>query len=212
VSASPPTGGVPGYEPGVNGPAKVSRAVSEAAGAEALSPERAATILPAGLLHDDEIILLLTRPSPLFIVLSCLPGLALIGLLTLLMAYLAPHVARWQPFVSWTDVHAFAGGLLVVLLRLSWQSLEWLGRVYVLTDRRIIRRIGVLRVAVFETSLRNIQHTSVFERVRERVFGLGTIGFATAGSDVYEAFWEMIRKPFVVHKIVGEAIQRYGRR
>ena len=71
--------------------------------------------------------------------------------------------------------------------------------------------MGVLRVAVFQTDLRNIQHTSVFRRVRERVCGLGTIGFATAGSDVFEAFWEMVRRPFAVHKTVIEAIERYGR-
>ena len=199
--ASPPTGGDP----------KAIRAASEAAGADALSSDRAAAWLPAGLLQDDEIVLLLTRPSPLFVVLSCLPGLALIGLLTLLMAYLAPHVGRWQLFVSWTAVHAFALGIVLAITRLAWQSLEWFGRIYVLTDRRIIRRIGVLRVAVFQTSLRNIQHTSVFERVRERVFGLGTIGFATAGSDVYDAFWEMLRRPFAVHKVVVEAIHRYGK-
>ena len=72
-------------------------------------------------------------------------------------------------------------------------------------------RVGVLRVSVFQTDLRKIQHTSVFTRVRERVFGLGTIGFATAGSDVFEAFWVMVAQPFAVHKIVVETIQKYGR-
>jgi hypothetical protein len=69
--------------------------------------------------------------------------------------------------------------------------------------------MGVLRVAVFQTQLKNIQHTSVFTRVRERLFGLGTIGFATSGSDVFEAFWLMIRQPFAVHRTVVEAIERY---
>jgi hypothetical protein len=80
-----------------------------------------------------------------------------------------------------------------------------------LTDRRIISRGGVLRLSVFETQLKNIQHTSVFASVRERVLGLGTIGFATAGSDTFEAFWTMVRNPFAVHKTVVDAIRRYGR-
>jgi hypothetical protein len=44
-----------------------------------------------------------------------------------------------------------------------------------------------------------------------RLFGLGSIGFATAGSDTYEAFWVMIRRPYVVHHTVVETIHRYGR-
>ena len=64
---------------------------------------------------------------------------------------------------------------------------------------------------LFEAPLRNIQHTGVFARVRERLFGLGTIGFATAGSDGYEAFWAMIAQPYEVHRTVTQAIERYGR-
>ncbi len=64
---------------------------------------------------------------------------------------------------------------------------------------------------LFEAPLRNIQHTSVFQPLRERLFGLGTIGFATAGSDVFDAFWVMVRQPFAVHRTVIEAVQRYGR-
>jgi hypothetical protein len=176
---------------------------------EALGPERAEALLPAGLLHDDEIILLLLRPSLLYVPLSCATSLVFIAFVSVSLAYLGPHVARLQLWIGWTDVQAFGLGLAVAILRLGWQSLEWYSRVYLLTDRRIIRRMGVLRVAVFQTELRNIQHTSVFSRVRERVFGLGSIGFATAGSDVFEAFWVMIRRPFAVQKIVVEAIQRY---
>jgi hypothetical protein len=180
----------------------------ETVDAEAMVDTQADALLPEGLLHDDEVVILLLRPSILFVPLSCATSLACIGLVTFLLAYLAPHLARWQIGVGFTDTHAFALGFLLCSLRLGWQALEWYSRVYVLTDRRIIRRMGVLRIAVFQTSLRNIQHTSVFTRVRERIFGLGTIGFATAGSDVFEAFWEMVRKPFIVHKQVVEAMRR----
>jgi hypothetical protein len=125
------------------------------------------------------------------------------------IALFLAYLARWRPSVGWSDTHAFALGLGLAGLRLSWQALEWYCQVYVLTDRRVIRRMGVLRVAVFQTQLKNIQHTSVFTRVRERLFGLGTIGFATSGSDVFEAFWLMIRQPFAVHRTVVEAIERY---
>ncbi|MCP3905154.1 MAG: PH domain-containing protein [Planctomycetes bacterium] len=173
---------------------------------EALSPDRAAALLPESLIQDDEVVILLLRPSLLYIPLACANTVVFVALLTFLAAYLS----RWQSWVPWTDTQAFMLGVALAAIRLGWQTLEWYSRIYVLTDRRLIRRLGVLRVSIFQTQLSAIQHTSVFSRVRERLFGLGTIGFATAGSDVFEAFWVMLRRPFAVHKVVVEAIERYG--
>ena len=172
-----------------------------------LPVEQAGTVLPEGLLQDDEVIILVLRPSMLFVGLSSMGSLSLIAIATLLLALLGLRVG----FIPWSEIQAYAVGVAAAAARLLWQVLDWMGRTYVLTDRRIIRRVGVLHVNVFETPLRNIQHTSVFRLVRERVFGLGTIGFATAGSDVFDAFWVMVRNPFSVHKIVVDAIERYGR-
>jgi hypothetical protein len=169
-----------------------------------VAPLRAASLLPADLIDEDETIILLLRPSPLYIVLSSLGSLALIAVITFALAWMAR--LSW---VGWVDTQAFGLGFGMTVLRLGWQGLEWLSRIYVLTDRRIIRRMGVLRVAVFETPLKNIQHISVFSSVRERVTALGTIGFATAGSDVFDAFWVMVNDPFGVHRKVNEAIKRY---
>ena len=172
-----------------------------------LAPQRVEAALPAGLIQEDELVILLLRPSLLFIALGCLGSLAVIAIATLGMVLLAARVT-WTP---WSEGQAYALGVAVAAARLLWQVLEWWSRVYVLTDRRVLRRVGVIQVAVFEANLRNIQHTSVFMPLRERLFGLGTIGFATAGSDVFDAFWEMIRQPFAVHKTVVETIERYGK-
>ncbi len=177
----------------------------EATGAEALSTDAVPAALPEGILHDDEVVILMLRPSLLFIPLSCITSLVFIAMIAFGLAYAAA-----QPWIGWTDTQAFALGAGLAALRLSWQALEWYCRVYVLTDRRIIRRMGVLRIAIFETRLKNIQHTAVFTRLRERACGLGTIGFATSGTDVIEAMWVMIRRPFEVHKTVVETIRRYG--
>jgi hypothetical protein len=171
-----------------------------------LTAERVGAALPEGLLRDDEVVILLLRPSLLFVVLASLGGLTVIAVVTLALALMAIRIT-WIP---WSETHAYGLGVLAAAGRLLWQSLEWWCRVYVLTDRRIIRRMGVLRVAVFEAELRRIQHTSVFMLLRERLFGLGSIGFATAGSDVFDAFWVMVRRPFDVHRTVVESIRRYG--
>jgi len=166
----------------------------------------AAFDVPADLVRDDEIVILLLRPSILYIILSSIGSLMFILIITLALMWMTR--LAW---VTWTDVAAAGLGFGLAAIRLGWQALEWWSRVYVLTDRRIIRRMGVLRVSVFECQLKNIQHTSVFMLVRERLFNLGSIGFSTAGSDTFEAFWVMIRRPFEVHRIVVQAIERYGR-
>jgi uncharacterized membrane protein YdbT with pleckstrin-like domain len=172
-----------------------------------LTVERVEAILPAGVVEDDEVVLLLLRPSLLFVPLASLGAVTVIAVLTLALALIAIRFT-WAP---WNEVHAYGLGAAAAAARLLWQCLEWWCRIYVLTDRRVIRRMGVLRVAVFEAPLRNIQHTSVFRLLRERIFGLGSIGFATAGSDVFDAFWVAVRRPFDVHRTVVEAIRRYGR-
>ena len=171
-----------------------------------VSVGRVEAMLPDGILQDDEIILLLVRPSTLFVLLGSLGGLTAIAVVTLLLAMLTIRFT-WIPL---QEMQVYAIGVAAAAARLLWQTLDWIGRLYILTDRRVIRRVGVLQVSVFETPLRNIQHTSVFRLLRERLVGLGTIGFATAGSDVFDAFWVMVRNPFAVHKAVVEAIERYG--
>ena len=172
----------------------------------AIPVEQASTLLPAELIQEDEVVILLLRPSLWYIPLASFGSLVFIALITFMLAYMSR--LTW---VNWSDILAFGFGIVLASIRLSWQALEWYSRVYVLTDRRIIRRMGVLRVVVFETQLKNIQHTSIFRSMRERIFRLGSIGFATSGSDVFEAFWVMINRSFAVHRIVVKTIEKYGK-
>jgi len=168
-------------------------------------PAWVTTMLPPQLLQGGETIILQLKPSPFFILLDSLGSLAALAALFVCVTAASRH---GHLSVKHTDLLLTALGL-AALLRLFWQFLEWLSRVYVLTDRRIVRVKGVLRVSVFETSLRSIQHTSLQLSLRERLFGLGTIGFATAGTAVTEALWTMIARPLDVNQIVIETLERY---
>ncbi|MFM2165414.1 MAG: hypothetical protein RL325_1851 [Planctomycetota bacterium] len=166
--------------------------------------------MPHGLqavLSPDETVLLVLRPSALYIGLSSLGTLAASVVMALLLAYLAQF--RWTP---WSDLDAAGFGVLLASLRLGWAWLDWINHVYVLTDRRVIARRGVLRTAMYEAPLARIQNTIVVQSLRERVCRLGTLGFATAGRGTFDAFWESVAAPFEVHARVREAIERYGRR
>ena len=176
---------------------------------EVSAPQAAAAALPEGMLQDGEVVILLLRPSPMYVPLASPGSLALIGIGTLVLALLAVKAGPWVP---WSEGQAYALGAAAIAARLLWLLLDWMGHIYILTDRRVLRRVGVVQVNVFEAPLRNIQHTSVFQTLRERLFGLGTIGFATAGSDTFDAFWSMVRNPFAVHRTITDALERFGRR
>ena len=184
-----------------------SRCLQSAGDTPELTAPPITQALPAGFVDDDEVVILLLRPSMLYIPLASLSGLLVIAVVTLALMYMGRLVG-----MPGTDTVAFGLGVAGGIVRLAWQGLEWWSRLYVLTDRRVLRRKGVLRPTVFEAKLCDIQHTSVFRRLRERTCGLGSIGFASAGSEVFNAFWVMIRQPFAVHRTVVEAIERYGRR
>ena len=169
---------------------------------------RAATMLPAQLLQPGEIIVLLIKPSPLYILLAPLKTLIMLLLFTVVLVFANTYLFDYTGVRNreWVLL-----GAVLISLRLAWQFVEWLSRVYVLTDQRVIRVRGVLRVSVFECRLTQIQQTDLTYSIRERLFGLGTIGFATAGTAFTDAFWTMIANPLEVHQKVVATINRYRR-
>ncbi|MEX2215189.1 MAG: PH domain-containing protein [Phycisphaeraceae bacterium] len=165
------------------------------------------SLLPNELIQPNEIIILLLKPSLWFVL---LPSLSfLIGLVVLAVVAITLRNAGHLTYLTRQDIVLCVIGLAGI--RLFWQFLEWLSRIYVLTDQRIIRIKGVLRVQVFETPLKKVQHTETVFTVKERIVGVGTILFATAGTASYEAAWLMVAQPLEVHRIVVQSLSRYGR-
>ncbi len=186
-------------------PAAHSTRLAAAPAAVAVGPSVPRSV--QSVLAPDEIVILLLRPSVLFIVLSSLGTLIASIVIGLALAYSAQF--EWSP---WRESHAVGFGVGLAGMRLAWAWLDWINHVYVLTDRRVIARRGIFRTELCETPLARIQNTIVVQSLRERVCLLGTLGFATAGRGTFDAFWEMVSSPFEVHRKVLEAVQRYGRR
>lgn len=179
---------------------------------------RAAGMLPAELLQPGEIIILLLKPSPWFIVLAPLRFITCFVILFITYYFVAVKYPNFVYFptlsfksFSMTQAELPIVLTLIVLIRVFWQFLEWLSRVYVLTDKRIITVAGVLRVLVFETPLEKIQHTNTIFSLRERLFALGTLSFATAGTAINETYWLMLSTPLQIHQKVVQTLQRYRR-
>jgi PH (Pleckstrin Homology) domain-containing protein len=167
---------------------------------------RAAGMLPAELIQPGEIIILLLKPSAWFILLAPLRTLTAI----IVVAMIADSVNSYTGlgFARQSIILATLG---LLMMRVFWQFLEWLSRVYVLTDRRIITVSGVVRIGVFESPLERVQHTNLILSLRERLFALGTIAFATAGTALLEAYWLMLEDPLEVHQKIVQTISRYRR-
>lgn len=160
------------------------------------------------LLQDGETVLLISRPSTWFILID--GGWAYLFMITvaLFFAWLGHQV--WAP-INVPETQVFPALAAAITIRLIWKLLDWANRIYVLTDRRIIVRRGVFQFSMIEAPLNRIQHSAIFTRLIERLLGMGTVGFATAGSGTFEVVWEMVQRPISVHRIVNEAIERYGR-
>lgn len=85
--------------------------------------------------------------------------------------------------------------VLYVVARFVWAGLDWFCRRYVLTEARAVALRGVLRTVRFDLPLRRVQHLAVTRDVLERIFGVGTIAAASAGTDAHEIVWRSIAKP-----------------
>jgi len=164
----------------------------------------AEAVLPASMLHEDETILLLLKPSPLFIVLTSLRFV----LGVLLVAILAVRVFDLSASSVVTNNHVAILATLLVIGRLVWALTVWTSHIYVLTNQRIITIKGVFNLSMTQAQLRKIQRTTLYRPFVERLFGLGSIGFATAATTDFDSTWIMISRPLAVHEQIVAAIQR----
>lgn len=180
-----------------------------AAHAPPLSDDPGASVAPgvpvAVPIHDGELVILNLRPHPIYILLSSLGWALALTVIGLPLALLASNPA--SPFSRAWVVSLCIGAFL---LRLLWQTLDWWCRSYILTDRRVIAAAGVVRRARFEAPLRTIQNVGMQQSVLERIFAIGTISFATAGTAGWDALWLSVDRPGEVLRIVRETIDRYG--
>jgi uncharacterized membrane protein YdbT with pleckstrin-like domain len=174
---------------------------TEAQGART-SPLAAADLLPAHLLDGDEIVILAIKPSLWFVVFMSIRWLAAMVLVIVLAGWLGHRI-------TYLDAAMIVqGAVALAAARLGFAVLQWVSRLYVLTNRRIMRLTGILNVDLFECPLTKIQNTYLTLTWYERLTGVGTISFATAGTGGVEASWTNVNNPLELHERVRSAIHR----
>jgi hypothetical protein len=157
-----------------------------------------ASLVTRHLLRDGEIILLLLKPSLWFILLSSLRSIAITFILAI-AARLWTHATT----------HACADVTIVCVAgRLLLAAASWLGRLYVLTDQRVLRISGVLNVDICDCPLRKVARTRVLRTTREKLLRLGSIEIIPQEEERPCALWQMIAKPLETNERVNAAIRK----
>jgi hypothetical protein len=168
------------------------------AGAGQLAP---ADLLPAQLLDGDEIVIFAVKPSLWFVLFTSARWLLIMGLLI--------AASGWLDMVPGLNRQLVVKAALALGgARVGFALLQWVSRLYVLTNRRIMRLRGIFNVDLFECQLNKIQNTYLTMSWYERPAGLGTIAFATAGTGGIEASWTNVNNPLELHERVRSAIHR----
>src|SRR5262249_54134946 len=91
--------------------------------------------------------------------------------------------------------------LAFLLVRVAWQLVWMLCARYELTTARVRATTGVFSRFSVEIPLARVQNTVLSQLFPERLAGVGTIGIASAGTDLIEITWSMVDRP---HEVLAE--------
>ena len=178
---------------------------SETGGATAAAPaappaviSSLATLLTRHILRDGEIVLLILKPSLWMIFFNVLPAAAA-ALIVMLSTLL------WAPHHVHVGVEA---GLMLIACWAAWAVLNWAGRLYLLTDMRIVRIAGIFTPEIHDIPLRKVARTRLVAGFRERLWRLGSIEIIPESDQWPWSVWQTIPGPAKVHETIRRAISR----
>jgi len=162
-------------------------------------------LLPSDLLSDDEVVVFALKPSIWTVVFLSFRTVVIFSLLAVaaLLFGSAINLGRYGRYI------VLVCGLIIIG-RVGFAFLQWLSRTYILTDRRVIRIRGVFTIDIFQCALVKIQNTFLLLTLPQRILGLGSIAFTTAGTAGVEAIWRHCEHPLQVHHQLLRTINAAG--
>jgi hypothetical protein len=158
-----------------------------------------AALLTRHILRDGEVVLLILKPSLWFIVLGAMrfSAVVLIGIIA---------AKLWAP--KGAAVRIAEIGAFLIAARVMWAVLQWMGRLYVLTDLRVLRLSGVFNVDIFDCPLRKIADARIIRTFREKLLRLGTIVIEPADQSCPCGEWRTIKRPVEVLETIQATVRR----
>lgn len=160
--------------------------------------------ISAALLDGGEVVEFSIKPSLWFVLFASARALAVLAIVA---------SALWlidvsSPGLSIRSAYVLSFVLLAAIVRILIGSLQWASRVYLLTNRRVMRVSGIIEVTVTDCPLSRISAAHVRVSPCQAVLGLGTIRMTPPDSRLPTVNWEHVSKPAAIHEKVVRAIQR----
>ncbi len=154
------------------------------------------------MLDKDEIVEFSIKPSLWFVAIVSARFVLLVGVLAAIVAVVTRD--------SGTQFAAYAASLAVLatVLRVVVASLQWASRVYILTNRRVMRFSGVLTVTIAECPLKQIKQTNLRLEAVQRVLRLGSICVTPTAEQGTTIVWNHVAKVGEIYERVIRAIRR----
>jgi uncharacterized membrane protein YdbT with pleckstrin-like domain len=144
--------------------------------------------------HENE--LYAGRPSWRALMSFYLGGIGLAVLVLVILGLLADE---------WGLSVAIAAALVVLTLLVGY--LRRVSTKYLITTQRLRISRGIIRRHVQETRLERVQNVNYQQSVLDRMLGVGTVDFDTAGTDDSEFRFEWVDGPEKVVRAVDHAIE-----
>ena len=165
-----------------------------------VAPVAAAPAAALNMLSGDEIIQLSIKPSLWFIPIVSARWVFTMALLAAIVAVSA------RGLLYGFSAFAFNAFLSIAILRLAIASLQWASRLYVLTNRRVIRFKGVFNVDVAQCLLTRISGVEVRANWHQRQLRLGSIHMANLNNS--PIVWEQIGRPAQIAQLLETAVRK----
>jgi hypothetical protein len=164
-------------------------------------PTSLATLLASHILHDGELVILILRPSYWFVLLQSLPHSLLALGFALIFALANGRIDRG-------DTVYFEAAAFLIAGRVMWSILQWMGRLYILTEFRIVRLSGVFTIDIFDCPLRKVARTRLTATTGEKLLAVGSIEIEPKMELVPTGVWQTIPNPRAVHEKIVATIAR----
>ena len=178
-----------------------SEGAAAAVAADVPAATSLATLLTRHILRDGELVMLILKPSIWFVLLSSVKFIAAV-LIFMIAAKVFDEHLPYNPFVY------VETGIFLLAGRLMWAVQQWTGRLYVLTDMRILRISGVFNVNIFDCPLRKVVQVRLVSNLRERLCGVGSIEIISRDDSCPPGLWQTIAKPQEVLEQIEAAIRK----
>jgi uncharacterized membrane protein YdbT with pleckstrin-like domain len=157
---------------------------------------------PPKLINEGETVVLDLKPHWWFFWKHIIVGAAVLLVLVLYVGPMnSPNWGKWP----------LAIGILVYAAFVVVKYLAWTYTHFVLTDRRVISRSGIVSKRGTEIPLERINNIDFHQRIWERVIGAGDLDIESAGRDGQSHF-ENVRHPDMVQQEIYRQMEVNTRR